>query len=359
MTRKERFIVAMKNGQPDRVPVFANLTPQIAEKLGRLFDLPFEAEDSFLSTRISHVEILNRLGNDAVGVGALRETPTRTLGDGLVADEFGIEYKTVGLYSEAVTRPLVNAADVKDIENYRFPNPLAPQRFTLALENIKKYGQDYAIVGDLEATVFELAWNLMGLEDFLCGLFMGEAYIEALLDKCMNFNMSIAEKLVDIGCDMIWLGDDVGTQSNMMMSPDIYRKYFKPRLRKIIEAIKAKNSNVTVAYHSCGAITAVIPDLIDAGIDVLNPIQPLATGMDLGALKKEYGKDIAFFGGVDVQGVLPNGSAEDVKNEVKLRISQAGAGGGYILAPAHNIQPDTPVENIFAMYEAVVEYGTY
>ena len=359
MTRKERFTVAMKNGQPDRVPVFANLTPQIAEKLGRLFELPYEPEDSFLSTRISHVEILNRLGNDAVGVGALRETPTRTLGGGLVADEFGIEYKTVGLYSEAVTRPLASAADVKDIENYRFPDPLAPQRFTLAMENIKKYGQDFAIVGDLEATVFELAWNLMGLEDFLCGLFMGEAYIEALLDKCMNFHICIAEKLVDIGCDMIWLGDDVGTQSNMMMSPDIYRRYFKPRLRKIIEAIKTRNRNVTVAYHSCGAITAVIPDLIDAGIDVLNPIQPLATGMDLGALKKEYGKDIAFFGGVDVQGVLPNGSIEDVKNEVKLRISQAGAGGGYILAPAHNIQPDTPVENIFAMYKAVAEYGTY
>lgn len=359
MTRKERFIVAMKNGQPDRVPVFASLTPQIAEKLGKLFDLPFAPEDSFLSTRISHVEILNRLGNDAVGVGPLREKPTITLDDGLVVDEFGIEYKTVGLYSEAVTRPLANASDMKDIENYSFPDPLAPQRYTLAVENIKKYGQQYAIIGDLEATVFELAWNLMGLEDFLCGLYMGETYIEALLDKCMYYNMSIAERLVEIGCDMIWLGDDVGTQNNMMVSPEIYREYFKPRLKRIIDAVKAKNSDVTVAYHSCGAITAIIPDLIDAGIDVLNPIQPLATGMDLGALKKEYGKDIAFFGGVDVQGVLPNGSVEDVKNEVKLRISQAAAGGGYILAPAHNIQPDTPVENVFAMYEAVVEYGTY
>lgn len=175
----------------------------------------------------------------------------------------------------------------------------------------------------------------------------------------MNYSINIAERLVDLGCDMIWLGDDVGTQINMIMSPDIYNKHLQPRLKKVIQTIKAKNNTVKVAYHSCGAISAIIPDLIEAGMDVLNPIQPKAAGMDLGRLKKEYGKDIAFFGGVDVQGVLPNGSIADVKNEVRLRINQAAEDGGYILAPAHNIQPDTPTENIYAMYEAVIEYGTY
>lgn len=359
MTKRERFISAMNNRRPDRVPVFASLTPQVAKVLGEMFHLPYEPEDSFLSTRISHVEILNRLGNDAVCVGALRETPTKDMGNGIAVDEFGIEYKTVGLYSEAVKRPFANASSVKEIEEYSFPDPLAAQRYTLAAGNINKYKNEYAIIGDLEATVFELAWNLTGLEDFLVGMYMGEAHIEAIMDKCMIFNMRIAEKLVDLGCDMIWLGDDVGTQNNMMVSPDIYRTHLKPRLKRVIQAIKAKSSDVKVAYHSCGAITAVIPDLIDAGIDILNPIQPLATGMNLGALKKEYGKDIAFFGGVDVQNVLPGGSVADVKNEVKIRIEQAAENGGYILAPAHNIQPDTPVENILAMYEAVIEYGTY
>lgn len=358
MEKRKRFMAAISNAQPDRVPVFASLTPQIAEKLGKHFGLPYAPEDSFLSTRISHVEILNRLGNDAVCVGALRETPTTMLENGAI-DEFGIEYVNIGLYSEAAKRPLAEAQTVKDIERYNFPEPLAPQRYTLAIENIEKYSKDYAIIGDLEATIFELAWNLKGLEDFLMDMYMGEAYIEALLDYCTSYSTCIAEKLVELGCDMIWLGDDVGTQTNMMISPAVYRKHLKPRLRKVIEAVKSKSADVKVAYHSCGAIADVIPDLIEAGIDILNPIQPMASGMDLAKLKKEYGNDIAFFGGVDVQGVLPCGSVEDVRQEVRLRISQAAENGGYILAPAHNIQPDTPIENIFAMYEAVIEYGTY
>lgn len=357
MNKRERFLAAINKQQPDCVPVFSHLTPQIAEKLGREMGLPFEAEDSFLSTRISHVEILNQLGNDAVGVGALRETPTINLDNGNVLDEFGLEYQAIGLYSEAVVRPLSGKTRVKEIEAYQFPDPLAASRFILAKKNIAKYGKDYAIVGDLEATVFELAWNLVGLEDFLMSMYMGEAHIECLLDKCADFNMTIGKKLAGMGCDMIWLGDDVGTQSNMMISPDMYKKMIYPRHKRVIEGIKSVNKDVKIAYHSCGAITDVIPLLIEAGIDVLNPIQPRATGMDLGTLKKQYGKDIAFFGGVDVQGVLPNGSVEDVRNEVKHRIAQAGDGGGYVLAPAHNIQPDTPLENIYAMYEAVKEFG--
>ena len=359
MEKRKRFLTAMRNQQPDRVPIFASLTPQMALRLSDALHIPAREEDSFLSTRISHVEILNRLGNDAVCVGALRETPTRTLENGRMLDEFGIQYQTVGLYNEAVVRPFAGVESVKEVEAYRFPDPLAPSRFTLASENIAKYSKDYAIIGDLEATVFELAWNLMGLEDFLVGLYTEEDYIDAILDGCMNFNIRIAEKLVDLGCDMIWLGDDVGTQNNLMISPQVYRRALKPRLKKIIEAIKARNSSVKVAYHSCGAISGLIPDLIEAGVEVLNPIQPLATGMDLGRLKKEYGSEIAFFGGVDVQGVLPNGTVEDVRNEVKLRISQAGENGGYILAPAHNIQPDTSVENVLAMYDAVFEFGKY
>lgn len=359
MSKRQRFLTAINNKAPDRVPVFAHLTPQVAEKLGKEMDLPYEPEDSFLSTRISHVEILNQLGNDAVGVGALRETPTVTLENGRVKDEFGIEYEAVGLYTEAVLRPLAQASSVADIENFQFPDPMAEQRYSLAKTNIDKYAKDYAIVGDLEATVFELAWNLIGLEDFLVGMYTGEAYIEALLDKCADFNLAIAKRLADLGCDMIWLGDDVGMQNNMMMSPDVYERMLYPRLKRVIEGIKGHRSDIKISYHSCGAISEIIPLLIKAGIDVLNPIQPQAAGMDIAKLKKEYGQDIAFFGGVDVQGVLPNGSVQDVKDEVKNRIEQAGKGGGYILAPAHNIQPDTPLENIYAMYEAVKEFGVY
>lgn len=359
MTKRQRVITAMNNKQPDRVPVFANLTPQIAKKLGNELNLPYEPVDSFIGTRVSHVEILNALGNDAVCVGALRAIPTVELDETTTQDEFGIVYESVGMYSQATKRPLADVNDIKKIENYIFPDPLADIRYDLAKEYISKYKDDYGIIGDAEMSLFELAWNLVGFEEFLMGMYTGEPYVEALLDKCLEFNMAVSLKLVDLGCDMIWLGDDVGAQNNMIMNPSLHKKLLKPRLAKVIQALKARNSDIKVAYHSCGAITEIIPDLIDAGVDILNPIQPLATGMDLGKLKKQYGKDLAFFGGVDVQDVLPVGSVQDVKDEVKLRIEQAGTNGGYILAPAHNIQPDTPVENVYAMFEAVNEYGKY
>ncbi|MBN1777723.1 MAG: hypothetical protein JW811_06330 [Clostridiales bacterium] len=359
MNRRERFLCAIDKRQPDRVPIFATLTPQIAEALGRQMRLPFEAEDSFLSTRISHVEILNRLGNDAVCVGPGRERPTRTLPDGALEDEFGLRYRRAGLYDEAFVRPLAGAQTVEDVDAYVLPDPQADSRYTLAKQRIEAYRGEYAVIADLEATVFELCWNLVGLEKFLMDLYLGEAYVGRLLEKVTAFNLAIAECLAELSCDMIWLGDDLGTQANMLISPEIYRERIKPLHKRIIAAIKSKNPKIKIAYHSCGAVAPVIPDFIGIGVDVLNPIQPLASGMDLGVLKREYGKDLVFFGGIDVQHVLPRGSVQDVEDEVKRRIAQAGEGGGLVLAPAHNIQPDTPLENIFALFEAVQKFGRY
>lgn len=359
MNRKERFLCAIENRQPDRVPLFATLTPQIARKLGEALGLPFEAEDSLLSTRISHTEILNALGNDAVCVGPARERPTRTLADGTVEDEFRLRYHRVGLYDEAFARPLAGAETTADAEAYALPDPLAESRYGLAKRNADRYGGEYAVIADLEATVFELCWNLVGLEKFLVDLYLGEAYIGCLMERVADFNLAVALRLLELPCDMIWLGDDLGTQETMLLSPGMYREHIKPLHAKIISAVKRKNPKIRVAYHSCGAIAPVIPDLIDIGVEVLNPVQPLAAGMDLGRLKREYGKDLAFFGGVDVQRVLPLGSVRDVEDEVRLRIAQAGAGGGLVLAPAHNIQPDTPLDNIYALFDAVKRYGSY
>ncbi len=357
MNSRDRFICAARRGKPDRVPIFAHVTPQVAEALGKKFGLPYEPEDSFLSTRISHNEILLKLGNDAVGVGPCRETPTRVLEDGKLMDEWGIVYNRVGLYDEAVLRPLGDVETLDDLEKYRFPDPLAEHRFELAKRVIETYGEDYAIVGDLEATIFELAWNLVGLDRFLMDLFDEKAYVYSLVRKIAQFNKAIAIRLVELGCDMVWLGDDFGTQRGMMISPQMYRTVFKPLQADIIEGMKNVNPEIIVAYHSCGAIGPIIDDLIEIGVDVLNPIQPQAEGMDLGELKKKYGDKLAFFGCIDVQGTLPHGTAHDVYEEIKELINKGGGDGGLILAPAHNIQPDTPLENIVAMYDAVRRYG--
>lgn len=360
MSPRERFLTTLNHKEPDRVPTFANLTPQIAEKLGKKMNLPWEPEDSWLSTRISHTEILLELGNDAVGVGPGRaEYASTRWKDGNLIDEFGFVYKRVGLYDEIIKRPLAEVETVKEIDRFKMPDPLAPGRWDLAEKRIKRYKKDFAIIGDLETTIFELSWNLVGMEKFLRDLVMEKPYVFALMDKVLEYHLACGKKMVELGVDMIWTGDDFGTQKGMMISPRLWRKVFKPRMEYIFKELKKINPKVKIAYHSCGSILPIIPDLIEIGLDVLNPVQPQAKGMDLGRLKQEFGDKLVFFGGVDEQRVLPFGNTQEIEEEVKLRIAQAGKGGGFIIAPAHNIQPDTPLQNIYAYFEAIKKYGTY
>ncbi len=157
-----------------------------------------------------------------------------------------------------------------------------------------------------------------------------------------------------MGVDVIWLGDDVGNQDRMMISNDLWRRFLKPRMAKLFKELKAINPGVLIAYHSCGFIEPIIPELIEMGLDVLDPIQPLAAGMDAESLKKQFGDRLAFHGGIDEQDLLPFGTAEDVRRETRRVIDVLDDGGGYIMCAAHAIQPDTPVENVMAMYETAL-----
>ena len=361
MNSRERFLTTLNHKEPDRVPTFTNLTPQLAEKLGREMGLLYEAEDSFLSTRLSHVEILLQLGNDAIGIGACRDEryPTTKRDDGTIIDEWGIIYKEVGLYTEAIFRPLADCNSIKNLDKYRIPDPLAKGRWDLAEKMTAKYKNDYLIIGDLEACMFELAWNLVGMEKFIMDMAMDEPYIFELLDRILEYSIACGKKMIDIGADMIWTGDDFGTQKGMMISPNMWREIFKPRMKRMFQEFKVHKSGIKIAYHSCGSIVPIIDDLVEIGLDFLNPIQPAAVGMDLEVFKGKYGKKLGLFGGVDVQSVLPWGTVEDVREEVKKRIKSAAKGGGFIIAPAHNIQPDTSTQNVRAYFDAVKEFGKY
>lgn len=360
MTSKKRFLAALEHKEPDRVPTFTNITPQIAEKLGREMNLPWKPEESRLSARISHTEILLKLGNDAVGIRPTRvENALTCWKDDKLIDEFGFVYKRVGLYDEIIKRPLANVESIEEVNKFRMPNPLALGIWDVAKKQIKRYEKDFAIIGDLETTIFELSWNLVRMEKFLMDLVLEKSYVFALMDKVLNYNLACGKKMVELGVNMIWTGDDFGTQKGMMISPELWRKIFKPRMHYIFKELKIANPKIKIAYHSCGSILPIIPDLIEIGLDVLNPIQPQAKGMDLGKLKKEFGDKLVFFGGVDEQRVLPFGNTKEVEEEVKLRIAQAGNRGGFIIAPAHNIQPDTPLKNIYIYFKAIKKYGTY
>jgi uroporphyrinogen decarboxylase len=362
VTPRERFLKTLRFEEGDRIPTFTTLTPQVAQKLGDVLHLPLELEDSFLSTRISHTQILLHLGNDAVAIGPGRGThgATKVQEDGTCIDEFGLVYQRIGFYDEVIKRPLAEAETPEDILRYPLPSAFDPQRWVKAASQVEKYAPQYAIIGDLEATIFELSWNLVGMEKFLVDLVLEQPYVFTLLDRILEeYALPCGQKMIDLGIDILWAGDDFGTQKGMLIAPEVFRKHFKPRYQYLFQTWKRSNPDLYIAYHSCGSVAPIIPDLWEIGLDILNPIQPQAREMDLAKLKKEWYGKLVLFGGVDEQTVLPFGSSRDVKEEVKRRIHAAGKGGGYIIAPSHNIQPDTPIENILAYFEAIREFGQY
>ena len=358
MKARERFLRTINRQGADRPALFATFTPQAAEKmsahLGLLYELPL---DSLLSTRISHTNLLLALGNDAVGIAACApaDRPTVTGENGIITNEWGMTFVNKGLYNEFQGFPLAHATDKASIDDYPFPDPAAPGRYDDALQKINIYKSDYGIIADLETSIYETAWYLTGLEKLLMDLIVEPPYLEPLFDRIMEINLETGKELIRLGADMIWCGDDFGTQSGMMLGPDTWRRFFKPRITHMFREFRKVNPEIRIAWHSCGAIRDIIPDFIEVGLDILNPLQPLATGMEPEGLTNDFGKDLGFFGGICIQDLLPNGSPEQIRSEIRRRADIFGRYGAYIIAPAHNIQDDTPVENIIAFFDAVRE----
>lgn len=356
MEPKERTLAAINHKQSDRPPVYVSLTPQVAQKLSDTFHIPYEEPfDAMESARISHMGLLTKLGVDIIAIAPTVPTaaPTITLPDGRVKNEWGMVFRNVGIYSEIAEHPLANASSEQDILEYPFPDPNAPGRFVAARDAMVTYAKKYGVIGDVETMFFEISWYLTGMEKFLIDMMMEAEYQTHLMDKIMNYIIVAGKKLLEMGVDILWCGDDFGSQQGMIIDPDTWRRVFKPRIKYMFEEFRKVRSDIKIAWHSCGSILPIIPDFIEIGLDILNPIQPLAHGMDPIFLKNTYGKDLVFFGGIDVQQLLPYGKPQMIRDEVRRRIDILGKGGGYIVAPAHNIQPDTPVENIMAFFEAV------
>jgi uroporphyrinogen decarboxylase len=311
MNKRERFLKTINREIPDRPPLYVSLTPQAAKKLSIYMNLPYEEPlDSMLSTRASHMDLLATMGADAVGIAACApdDSPTQTLHGGLIKNEWGMIFKPTDLYNEFYEFLLAHA---------------------------------------------ETAWYLTGLEKFLMDMMMEAEYIDPLLDKIQSVHFEYGKKMIEMGIDVLWCGDDFGIQTGLMMDKLTFRKVFKQRIKELFAEFRKVNPDIKIAWHSCGSVRDLIPDFIEIGLDILNPLQPLAAGMDHEELKNEYGNDLIFFGGICVQDLLPNGTPESIMSEVKRIAEILGKNGGYIIAPAYNIQDDTPVENIIALFEAV------
>ncbi len=330
--------------------------------------------DWFLVAKVSE-EILTRFDVDFRRVSLRPPDGFQTIvhPDGAWTDEWGITKRKVGHYSarlgrivyyaEMVNPPLAEAS-VADLETYPWPDPYDPGRYRGLAEEVQYLYEntDYALVASaIGQGILEQAQWLRGPQQFLMDLLVSKEFALRLIEKVLEFQLAVMERYIEIVgpyVQMVETSDDYGTQVGSLISPALYREMLQPSHRRLVETIKGK-TKAKVFLHSCGSISDILEDLIDAGVDVINPVQPLAKSMDSYALKKRFGKRIVFHGGIDVQRVLPYGSVEDVREEVKRRIQAFGPGGGYILAPAHNIQDDVPPENAIALFEAAHQYGQY
>lgn len=356
MNQRERFIKAINNENTDRPPLYISMVPQLARRLSEHLKVPYEQPvSSLLGSRISFNNMLTGLGVDAIGVAACFPDDGQPVlrPDGITINEWGIGTKPHGLYDDFAIHPLAHAQTVEDIENYNFPKVDAPGRFRFAEETVAKYGREYGIIGDLECAIYEISWYLVGLEKLLIDMMLEEPYVDVLFDKVADIATQTGLRLIECGVDMIWAGDDFGSQNGLIMSPEMFDRYFAPRIGKMFETFRAANPNIKLAWHTCGSIIPLIPKFIDLGLDFINPLQPMARDMNAENISNLFKGKIGFFGAVCVQNLLPNGSPEEIKSEVKRIASLLGKNGGYIIAPAHNIQNDTPVENVMAFVEAV------
>ena len=385
-TSLDRILAALEHREADRVPfdlggsVLTGMHRIAYRNLRRylgLREVPIDIVDPIQQLARIHQDVLDRLLVDVRAVdpsppaSAPLATPVVEV-DGCrsFTDEWGITWRTPaggGLYYDMRRHPLAEAETVADLEHFAWPDPLDPARFATLkarADRVVTEQKRASILGRHAAGIFEVALWMRGFEHFFLDLAAQPKFASALLDIITELKMHYWERALDsVGPNVLIVSeaDDVATQRGPMISPAMYRQFIAPRHRRLFEFIRRRaQAKVYIFYHSCGAVQELVPLLLEEGIDILNPVQVSADGMDTAELKKRYGRDLTFWGGgVDTQRVLPLGTPAEVRDEVRRRIDDLAPGGGFVFNPVHNVQADVPPENYMAMWEAWLEYGAY
>ncbi|MBE2270892.1 MAG: cobalamin B12-binding domain-containing protein [Anaerolinea sp.] len=384
MNARERVKLALNHKEADRVPfdlggtVLTSINLHSYRKLRKYLGLPqvdVRVMDIFQQIAEVDDDVRERLNCDVRNV-APRSSATFKIdinstdmpGYDFFHDEWNIGWrmpKDGGFFYDMFHHPLAGATTIDEIKNFKWPNPTDPGRFEGLTERARHIGEDLGelvIAGGMAAGFFELVCWTRGYAEVYPDLVNNVRWVEYLMDTIVDIKLAyweIALPLLKGHVDVVQEADDVAGQFGLLISPDTYRKLIKPRHKKIVDFIKAR-ADVKVFYHCCGAIREIIPDLIECGFDIINPVQVSAAGMESKALKRDFGKDIVFWGGtVDTQGVFTDGTPRQVRDEVRRRVDDFAPGGGFVAAAVHNIQANVPPENIVAMWEAVREYGVY
>lgn len=271
--------------------------------------------------------------------------------------EFGVAYEPGSFeHFTHLRSPMENFTSLEEYKSYPYPDGNTGYDYDSFAKEVEKVkSEDKIAVAVMAITIFEIGWYMRGMENFLMDMYTQEDALRYHLERICEIRCAQAYNYAKSGVDVIHIGDDIATQQSMMFSLDMYRQWIKPYHKKVIESARKANPNVLIDYHSDGNCTTAIPDLIEIGVNILNPVQPEC--MDIKTIKKEFGKDLAFRGGVGTQTVMPFGTAADVKTCVRDLIKVAGFDGGLIVAPSHLIEPEVPIENVLAFMEVLNDYN--
>jgi len=363
---RERVLKAFKwiDGEPDRIPIQFDLCRQLIDHFGKELGIPVNyTENPYedVTYRISANEVRVALGSDVVITGAaVSDDFSKVIdADGSWLNEYHMRMRQGDLYVEVVDYPLSHAETKADIEAFQFPNPDAPGRFRDAEALVKKYHDDYLVFGDIEATIFALARQLVGMEKLLVDMMMEAEYIDPLFEACAEYQTEIGLRLIEKGVDAIWFGDDFGTQVSLLIPPEIFRKQLKPHYKQMIDRFKIANPDIIPILHSDGAVADLLNDISEIGFEVFNPVQPNVPGHLPRDLKDNFGDKFAFWGAIDQQDLLPNGSDEALEQDIIEKISILGKNRGYMISPAHILQNDVSPDRVRKFIELCLKHGNY
>ena len=355
MTKRENMLRALRRDGPESVPFdFELCTSQkkrFKERFGtenyrEYFDFPMRYIELHPS---KHVNDYSRYYQDVSGpIEPLEWNP-----------EWGVMGQSGSLaHFQHMLHPMQKFETIDEIYEYPLPDMTAPYRWD-GLKEINQglIGQGYATGAFMEMTIFELAWYMRGMEEIMMGFYEDPDFNNALFDRITDLRIEMARLYARTGVDILMLGDDVSTQLDMMMSPDLWRSTLKPRMKKIIDSARTEKPDILIFYHGDGNLFKIIPDLIEIGVDVLNPVQPEC--VDPFEVKRLYGDRLSFWGCVGTQTTMPFGTRDEIFDVCRRLILEVGKGGGLLLAPTHTIEPEVPFENIEAYLQAVEMFGKY
>jgi len=330
MKPRERVLRALEHKEADIVPYNVTFTKQCYEKVVEYTGDP---------------EYESKIGNHLVILETEPKMGWKEIEPDIWEDQFGVQWdRTVDKDIGVPRNRLITNRD--ELKNYQFPDPNDPTRFQ-EYPNVISQNRDKFIVANLGFSLFERAWSLCGMQELFMAMALDKMFVHDLLDRILEFNLKIIERACSYDIDCMRFGDDWGGQNGLLMSINMWREYIKPRVKEMYQLVKKHNKYVMI--HSCGKVDELFPDLIEIGVDIFNPFQPEV--MDIYRIKKEFGSDLVFYGGISVQKTLPFKSVDETRQEVRKLLAEIGKNGGYIASPSHDIPYDAKPENIVAMVE--------